>query len=115
MVRSMPVNSRFTVAIHVLTLLAYRQPEMLTSEYIACSVTTNPVVIRRVLGELRRAGLVVSQSGNGGGWRLARTAESITLLNAYQAMREGALFRTPSQKPNPGCAIGNTIWQTLNG
>ncbi|OQC68483.1 MAG: putative HTH-type transcriptional regulator YwnA [Verrucomicrobia bacterium ADurb.Bin006] len=52
------INSRFTVAIHVLCLLAHSQGQALTSEYIAGSVNTNPVVIRRLLAALRRAGLV---------------------------------------------------------
>lgn len=109
----MSTNSRFTVAIHVLTLLAYAQPELLTSEHIACSVTTNPVVIRRILGDLRRAGLVLSHAGNGGGWKLARRAEHITLLDAYEAVQEGALFALHPQRPNPACAIGKTIQSTL--
>ena len=88
----MSVNSRFAVAIHILTMLAYQQPELLTSGFIACSVTTNPVVIRRVLGDLRRAGLVTSQAGSGGGWKLRREPEQITLLDAYEAVKEGTLL-----------------------
>jgi DNA-binding IscR family transcriptional regulator len=110
----MSINSRFAVAIHILTILAYKHPDSLTSEFIACSVTTNPVVIRRVLGELRRAGLVASQAGNGGGWRLLRLPQAITLLNAYEAVQEGALFAMPPQRPNPYCEIGKTIQQALN-
>jgi DNA-binding IscR family transcriptional regulator len=64
------VNCRFTVAIHVLCLLAAQHPQPLTSEFIAGSVNTNPVVIRRLLGSLRRAGLVKSQPGVSGGWEL---------------------------------------------
>ena len=111
----MSTNSRFAVAIHILTLLAYQHPDLLTSEFIACSVTTNPVVIRRVLGELRRAGLVASQAGSGGGWRLVRLPRAITLLDAYEAVREGALFALPPQRPNPFCAIGKTMQQIVSG
>lgn len=111
----MNTNSRFAVAIHILTLMAYRRETMLTSEYIARSVTTHPVVIRRVLGELRRAGLVTSHCGNGGGWRLTRPAEEITLKDAYDAIKEGVFFRLPPQKPDPCCFIGYTIEQALTG
>jgi len=62
------VNCRFTVAIHVLCLLAALHPKPVTSEFIAGSVNTNPVVIRRILAALRRAGLVKSQPGVSGGW-----------------------------------------------
>ena len=109
----MSVNSRFAVGIHILTMLAHQQPELLTSAYIAYSVTTNPVVIRRVLGDLRRAELVTSQAGSGGGWKLRRKPEQITLLDAYKAVKEGPLFAMHAQRPNPHCDIGKTIQQTL--
>ncbi len=111
----MSVNSRFAVGIHILTLLAYQQPELLTSGFIACSVTTNPVVIRRVLGDLRRAGLVTSQAGGGGGWKLRREADQITLLDAYRAIKDSPLFAMHAQRPNPRCDIGRTIQNTLAG
>jgi Iron-dependent Transcriptional regulator len=50
-------SSRFSVAVHILTLLAHEQGRALTSEYIAGSVNTNPVVIRRMLGLLSKAAL----------------------------------------------------------
>lgn len=109
----MNTNSRFAVAIHILTLLAGRHPEALTSSFMANSVTTNPVVLRRLLGDLRRAGLVASRPGNSGGWRLCRQPEQITLLDCYLAVREGALFGLPVQKPNPHCKVGKTITQAL--
>jgi Rrf2 family protein len=111
----MNTNSRFAVAIHLLTLLAYRHPEALTSACMANSVTTNPVVLRRLLGDLRRAGLVESRPGNSGGWRLCKQPEQITLLDCYLAVKESALFGLPAQKPNPHCTVGKTITQALCG
>ncbi len=102
-------NSRFAVAIHVLTVLANRSNERITSEYIASSVCTNPVVIRRALGELRRAGLVNSLSGNRGGWRLLKSAQQITLFEVYCSVREGLPFGLAANEPNPRCAIGAQI------
>lgn len=63
----MGASTRFTIALHILTLLASNRAQPLTSEYIARSVNTNPVVIRRLLGLLRKRGLVSSQPGNRGG------------------------------------------------
>jgi Rrf2 family protein len=108
-------NSRFTVGIHILTALAYNCDKPLTSEVIATSVTTNPVVIRRVLGDLRRAGLVLSQPGNRGGWRLTREPDQITLRDAYNAVQQGPLFAPPPRAPNPQCPIGKTICIALSG
>ena len=56
----MSINSRFTVTVHILALLALEQ-KPLSSKYIAASVNTNPVVIRRILGLLSRAGLVTTR------------------------------------------------------
>lgn len=111
----MSCNSRFAVAIHIAGVLAYMQPRRLTSEYIAYSVITNPVVIRRVLGDLRRAGLVTSQTGNGGGWQLQRAPDSITLLHIYEAVRDGRLLQIHAQPPNLQCTVGAGVRQALLG
>lgn len=55
----MQISSRFSVGVHVLTSLATNLVgELLTSDRMAGSVSTNPVVIRRILGLLKQAGLV---------------------------------------------------------
>src|SRR5437667_14393 len=100
------MSSRFAVAIHVLTLLASRDGP-LTSEYIAGSVNTNAVVIRRLMKALRGAKLVVSQGGPGGGWRLARAPEAMSLRDVYRAVEDPPLFR--QHDPSSLCPIGSTI------
>lgn len=113
----MRTSARFTVAIHTLTLLARsrREDEPVTSEFIAGSVNTNPVVIRRVLGALRAAHLVTSQGGNGGGWRLASDPERITLRDVYRAVEDNPLFSLHHRPPNPQCEVGRHIQKTLMG
>jgi Rrf2 family protein len=101
-------NSRFSVGVHILTLLQSAGGGPLSSEYIAGSVNTNPVVIRRLLGVLGRAGLVVSQAGAGGGSRLARAADSITLRDVYDAIEDPDLFAL-HEGPNPKCPVGRHI------
>lgn len=110
-------NSRFTVAVHTLTLLAQSRGEPVTSELIASSVNTNPVVIRRVLGALREGHLVTSQGGNGGGWKLAQCAEKITLQDIYRAVEEEdePIFPLHHRSPNAHCTVGRHIQQALNG
>ncbi len=108
-------SSRFAVAVHILTLLAYDDTHAVTSEFIADSVNTNPVVIRRVLGALRDAKLVSSQTGVGGGWRLARPPDAITLRDAYRAVEVETLFPLPQRSPNPSCPVGRTIQHSLAG
>lgn len=111
----MNVSTRFTIALHILTLLASCRGEALTSEYIAGSVNTNPVVVRRLLGLLRKKGFVSSQPGNGGGWQLTREPDSITLLDVRRAVHEGSPFTMHSQPPNPACPIGRNIQAALTG
>ena len=106
-------SSRYTVAIHILTLLAYCEPSSLTSEFIAGSVNTNPVVIRRLLGNLREANLVASQAGPGGGWHLLRDPQKITLRDIYDAMEGSSLFPLHASTPNPLCPVGKTIQSVL--
>ncbi len=86
---------------------------MVTSEFIAGSVNTNPVFIRRVLGLLNRAGFVTSQPGVGGGWRLLRHPASMTLLEVYRAVDEGQLLAMHHSQPNPDCLVGRNIQRTL--
>ena len=107
------VNCRFTVAIHVLCLLAAQHPQPLTSEFIAGSVNTNPVVIRRILAVLRRAGLVKSQPGVSGGWELVAKPERITLGGLYQIVRPGTVFAMHTRQPNILCPVGRNIQRGL--
>jgi Rrf2 family protein len=113
----MSANSRMTVAIHVLSFLVAaerRRPDPVTSDRIAASVATNPVVIRRMLGLLRRAGLVVSRRGANAGWNLARPAHDITLLDVYRAVEEGPLFGLHASPPNPNCYVVRGLKPALN-
>lgn len=102
-------SARFTTAVHILTLLASYGDEPATSESIAGSVNTNPVVIRRILRSLADAGLVRSTPGTAGGSRLARDARRITLRDVYEAVESGSHFGEPSQHPNPKCPVGRRI------
>ena len=98
----------------MLALLAFRPTEGITSEQIASSVNTNPVVIRRLLGRLRKAGYVESKSGAGGGWRLKRDPACITLLDVLRAVEpERETIALHAGRPNPLCAVGKNIQSAL--
>ena len=113
----MAANSRLTVAVHALAwmTLAQRQGrDVLTSEQVAASVNTNPVIIRRCLGDLRRAGLVQVRHGAGAGWSLARPAEDITLLEIYDAVGQEQPFGMHHTEPNLECPVGKGIRPALD-
>jgi Rrf2 family protein len=110
----MTTNLRFSVALHILTLLAAKGTGLLTSEEIAASVDTNPVVIRRVMASLRENGLVESRPGVNGGWRLKKSPTSITLRKVFEIVREEDLLAMHAH-PNPHCPIGGHIRDSLQG
>ena len=103
------MNSRFSTAVHILTLLASVPEERMTSEFIALSVGTNPVVIRRQLALLREAQLVESRGARGGGWSLAHNPDRITLKQVRAALGEEASFRMHRNEPHPKCMVGQNV------
>jgi Rrf2 family protein len=108
------ISSRVAVAVHVLAYLAWRTEGPSTSEQIAASVNTNPVVVRRIIGALRNAGMVSVQPGVGGGAVLARCPDHITLLDVYRAVEDGnELFSLHAQPPSRECDVGANIVAVL--
>ena len=109
-------NARLAVAVHILTFVAMRGQanQSITSAMIAASVDTNPVVIRRILGTLRQANLVVSQPGTGGGWMLAQPANTITLWQIYRAVQDAPLLAVHRHPPSSRCSIGQNMVGVLN-
>ncbi|CYV05180.1 Rrf2 family transcriptional regulator [Streptococcus suis] len=113
----MQISSRFTIASHILVLLALEgEKEKQTSTSIAGSVGVNPVIIRNILSQLKEAGLVQVARGVGGA-RLAQAPDKITLLQVYQAVElfgeKGKLFGFHEQ-PNPACQVGRSIHPLLD-
>ncbi|MCS7459575.1 Rrf2 family transcriptional regulator [Paenibacillus doosanensis] len=112
----MTISSRYAVAIHILSLLEINKEERITSDFIAGSVNTNPVVIRRIIGMLGKAGLVITNPGVAGA-QLARPIDRITLLDVYRAVQsdpEEELFAL-HDNPNPQCPVGRNIQGALEG
>jgi Rrf2 family protein len=108
----MAASTKFAVAVHILTLLAMQRDEALTSEYIAGSVITNPVVVRRLLGLLREAGVVTAIPGPGGGFQLAVEPGLITLRRVYEIVEARDLIAI-HDGPNPKCPVGRHIAASL--
>ena len=112
----MSANSRLTIAVHALAWMALARKDGLgrmTSDQIAASVNTNPVIIRRSLGDLHRAGLVDVRRGAGAGWSLDREPGEITLLDVYDAVEREPLFAMHRTEPNLECPVGHGIRPAL--
>ncbi len=101
------------MAVHVLTLLARSGETAVKSEYIAGSVNTNAVVIRRLLSQLNQAKFVASQTGAFGGTRLARDPAEICLVDVYKAVCCGEVFALHGKSPNQDCPVGKNIEAVL--
>lgn len=112
----MQITSRFTIAVQVFACISeFEEQFKITSEFLASSVNANPVVIRRILQQLKAAGLVEVRRGSGGAV-IARKPEEITLLdifNAVECLDEGKLFHF-HENPNTQCPVGRNIHNVLD-
>ena len=112
----MQISSRFTIAVHVLICIEmFKNDCKVTSELLASSVNVNPVVIRRLLQQLKKAGIVEVMRGSGGA-SIKRPIEEITLLDVYRAVEcveEGELFHF-HENPNSLCPVGKNIHAILD-
>lgn len=112
----MQISSRFTIAIHVLICIdTFRNERKVTSEFLASSVNVNPVIIRRLLLQLKSAGIVSVIRGSGG-TEIAKPLNEITLLDIYHAVEcveDGNLFHF-HDNPNQLCPVGRNIHAILD-
>lgn len=98
------------MAVHILSLLATGDGATLTSERMAGSINTNPVVVRKIMGMLKKAGFLNVRAGTGGAY-LLKNIEDISLLDVYRAVEvveEHDLFNF-HDNPNPDCPVGANI------
>ena len=103
----MQISSRFTIAIHMLTCMeTFKEDYKITSDFLASSINVNPVIIRRILSQLRDAGMIEVKRGTGGA-SVVKPLSEITFLDVYQAVE--CIEETPSsfhENPNPSCPVG---------
>jgi Rrf2 family protein len=108
-------GGRLSVALHILAHLAEAGDRPTTSETLAEHCLTNPVVVRRSLAGLREAGIVASVKGHGGGWTVARPADTISLREVYAALgQRGDFVSSPEAMPH-GCLVEAAIGDALDG
>ena len=112
----MQISSRFTIAIHMLTCMeAFKDEYKVTSDFLASSINVNPVVIRRILSQLKDAGLIEVKRGTGGA-SIAKPLEEITFLDVYRAVEcidDNTLFHF-HENPNVNCPVGRNIHNILD-
>lgn len=112
----MQISSRFTVALHIFTCVdTFKDEYKITSEFLAGSINTNPVIIRKILTQLKNAGLITVARGTGG-ITPTRSLKEITFYDVFvaiEAVENGNLFNFHAS-PNPQCPVGRNIHTLLD-
>ncbi|TDX01428.1 Rrf2 family transcriptional regulator [Dinghuibacter silviterrae] len=106
-------NGRFSISLHILTLLDQMSGKLVSSEFLAGSINTNPVLVRKEISNLKKHGLVDSKEGKAGGFSLAKPAARIRLSDVYHAVRQTSPLGQAKNTPNPDCPVGRQIQQHL--
>ena len=112
----MQISTKFTIAIHILAVAEYfGEEEKVTSEFLASSIGSNPVIIRNLMSDLKNAGLIEIKRGPGG-IRIARPLDEITFYDVYEAVEKNKddLFHF-HENTNPQCPVGRNIHFALYG
>lgn len=86
-----------------------------TSETLALCLGTNPVVVRRTMGYLRKAGIVTSDRGHAGGWRIRADLRTVTLRQLHEALGEPAMFAIGNRNETPECLVEQSVNAALEG
>ncbi len=116
-VSSMQISSRFTLAVHILACIhMFGEECKVTSDFLAGSTNVNPVIVRKILGQLKAAGLVEVARGSGGA-SIPKPLSSISFLDIYHGVGcidHGELFHF-HENPNGACPVGRNIHRILDG
>ncbi len=112
----MRISSRFTIALHIFACMEiFGSGYKITSDFLASSIHVNPVIIRKLLSQLKNAGLIEVARGTGGA-KAVRPIEEITFYDVYLAvdlLEEGELFHF-HDNPNSACPVGKNIHAVLD-
>lgn len=109
----MKFSHKLSDATHILAYLDIFKDGDRSSKQIAASIEANPSVVRSLMSDLRRAGLIQSQQGAPNA-TLAKDPANITLLDVYHALNMNHDLLHIDPKTNPNCLVGANIQDTLN-
>ncbi len=101
-------DQRLSRILHILVHMEAHQ-EPVTSRQISEMLSTNPVVVRQLMGKLRECGYVRATQGRSGGWTLARALMDITFLEIYQIFGDTSLFTIGLTDEHSDCLIEKSI------
>ena len=113
----MRVSAKVDYALRAMTELAAASPSLMTGEQLATAQKIPPKFLESILAQLRNGGLVASQRGAEGGYRLAKPAEEISIADVIREL-EGPIATVRGARPDEleyaGAASGlRDIWLEL--
>ncbi|WP_447894105.1 RrF2 family transcriptional regulator [Vreelandella sp. GE22] len=109
----MPRDLRMSRLLHVLIHMD-RHVHRATSDDISRMIATNPVVVRRMMSGLRERGIVTSEKGHGGGWKLVQPLSEITLGTIYEAAGAPSIFNIGPKAEPAECLVEQAVDAQLN-
>lgn len=111
----MQISTKFTIAIHILAAVEYfGKDTKVTSDLLASSIGSNPVIIRNIMSDLQNAGIIATKRGPGG-IKIERPLNEITFYDVYEAVEKNKdqLFNF-HDNPSPACPVGRNIHAALD-
>ena len=95
--------------------ILFKDDYKVTSDFLAGSTNVNPVIVRKILGQLKAAGLVEVARGSGGAL-ISKPLNEISffdIYNAVECIENGELFHF-HENPNIDCPVGRNIHAVLD-
>lgn len=113
----MQITSKFTIAVHILSCIDYFHGKVpVNSRLLSGSIGSNPVIVRGVMSELSKAGIINASKGKND-ISLQRKLDEVTFYDIYRAVDDidkKGLFRF-HDNPCPDCPVGRNIHSALDG
>lgn len=99
MANLLEMSEATALGLHAMVLVA-QGDRWISADTLAQSLSASKAHLSKVLASLADAGLLSARRGPGGGYTLARPADTVSLLEIYEvlqgpARRDGCLFDAP--------------------
>lgn len=107
------INNQFSVAVHIMTALGDHYGEKITSADLTASVGAHQALVRKVLSNLVKMGLVRAWRGRNGYSSLAKPAHRISLLDIYRAVEAPRVFSIHQYPKEEACRTSCTHKEAL--
>lgn len=110
-------SQKFPVAVHILVYMALKgavsREKALSSSVLATTIPTHPVVVRRIMTSLSRAGLITTCSGvSGGAWLIKEP--SMIFLDEVLVAVDGCAHLGLVPLGAEGCPLSQAIPRSVS-